>query len=461
MVEFVISKAEVDRISSSVKSPISHGMGIDVTKDCALHQTSMQRVASWGNTLQSNHEAHLQERTRRLVDQEIAQQKADLEEQVHQLEARNELIKSANAKILNGSDRMRSFSKAMMLSDVLAEREHQIQIKQKLHELERVRDVKYEEMMKHNYRNLVDRERQRREEEHHKRKLAHEVQVEQLEEQKARFLNERRQLSLEGERIRENDRRVEAEMKEQRQMRRQQEIEAHKETLSGQKYLKELKEKLAKEMCLEDRALTEMTRKKEEMDEKRQSRMTEIFQQKQKIRNQMIETQAAKLTAMSDADEQRVSQQVRDLEEAQDMEIAERARRQMQWKNELSEHRKKQAAEKRERETQRMEEERIAARIAQQVALELKLDEQKELQNRKAAAKEHQRELLTQISLKQRSVDDESKRERDHRLQAGQICSSESTEIEKNMDRIIEAYATEGRNVIPLLKALKRSPCVI
>merc|ERR1719218_504541 len=71
---------------------------------------------------------------------------------------RRQAIERANKILYEDSDRMKSFQSKQMMCDVLAEREAQVQLKDELMKLEQIRDERYLEMEKMNYRNMLERE---------------------------------------------------------------------------------------------------------------------------------------------------------------------------------------------------------------------------------------------------------------------------------------------------------------
>jgi len=100
------------------------------------------------------------------------------------------------------TDRMRSFNSSMMLSDVLAERDNQIRIKEELDRLERIRDTKYDELVKHNYQQLTRREEAEKQKLKEKKNMVAIQQRQQLEEAIAKRKSEIQANKIEGFEIR-------------------------------------------------------------------------------------------------------------------------------------------------------------------------------------------------------------------------------------------------------------------
>ena len=64
----------------------------------------------------------------------------------------------ANKKLYDESDRMKTFNSKMMVSDVMCERASQVRLGQSLQKLEQLREQRYLEMDKQNYRKMLERE---------------------------------------------------------------------------------------------------------------------------------------------------------------------------------------------------------------------------------------------------------------------------------------------------------------
>merc|ERR1711972_795408 len=128
-----------------------------------LHQKSQARAKTWSNTLEGRRKKKAEERRRKLELEELERQKVDAMEAKIQLDKRKDTIDRANKLLHDESDRMKSFHSKMMLCDVLAEREAQVSLKDELKKLEQVREDRFLEMEKQNYRKMLEREMKEKE----------------------------------------------------------------------------------------------------------------------------------------------------------------------------------------------------------------------------------------------------------------------------------------------------------
>lgn len=94
-----------------------------------LHATSKDLVKHWGNTIEGQRLKKLQARKLREEQDELERQKFDKEEAKLQAEKRKEAIKRAKQLQYYETDRVKGFHGALLLTEVLKERDAQIEMK--------------------------------------------------------------------------------------------------------------------------------------------------------------------------------------------------------------------------------------------------------------------------------------------------------------------------------------------
>merc|ERR1719145_364649 len=155
-----------------------------------LHLKSQARAKTWNNTLEGSRRKKAEEKRKKLELEELERQKIDAEEAKIQLDQRKATIDRANKLLYDESDRMKSFHSKMMMCDVLAEREAQVSLKGELKKLEQIREDRFLEMEKQNYRRMLEREVKEKETKEELSKLAAKAQKEQLAEYKDKRFRE-------------------------------------------------------------------------------------------------------------------------------------------------------------------------------------------------------------------------------------------------------------------------------
>merc|ERR1719387_849153 len=130
-----------------------------------LHVKSQARAKTWNNTLEGSRRKKAEDKRKKMDMEELERQKIDAEEAKIQLDQRKSTIDRANKLLYDESDRMKSFHSKMMMCDVLAEREAQLGLKDELSKLEHIREDRFLEMEKQNYRKMLEREMKEKENE--------------------------------------------------------------------------------------------------------------------------------------------------------------------------------------------------------------------------------------------------------------------------------------------------------
>jgi len=205
----VISAAEFERIQQTLlpdneRPEAGASATRKQTRDRAmdLHLKSQARAKTWDNTLEGSRRKKAEDKKKKFDMEELERQKIDAEEAKIQLDQRKNTIDRANKLLYDESDRMKSFHSKMMLCDCLAEREAQVGLKDELKKLEHVREDRFLEMEKQNYRKMLEREMKEKETKEELSRLAARAQKEQLADYKEKKFREIEDQMLEGELLR-------------------------------------------------------------------------------------------------------------------------------------------------------------------------------------------------------------------------------------------------------------------
>lgn len=123
-----------------------------------LHEKSVAVVKNWPNTIEGQRMRKLEARKLRAEDEEKKMQLIDREEAKFQQAKRKEAIDKAKTQQYYQTDRVKSFHAAMMLSEVLKERDAQVAMKQKLRDLQQQREEKLGSYHDVDYKEAMERE---------------------------------------------------------------------------------------------------------------------------------------------------------------------------------------------------------------------------------------------------------------------------------------------------------------
>jgi len=146
MSQVVISSAELSRIRGSVSRGEKAAPGDLKQERISLQKLSQTRVKKWPNTLEAERKKKEARRQDKMDREEEERKKIDREEAAIAGEKRRMAIERANKMLYDDSDTVKSFHSNLLLSDVLKEREAQIEVSRQKKKNERRREKYWSEM---------------------------------------------------------------------------------------------------------------------------------------------------------------------------------------------------------------------------------------------------------------------------------------------------------------------------
>lgn len=451
MTGLFITNSEFSRVKASIQPKIAESDA----RDTLLKNRSIRRVSSWANTVEAERLKHQHEKEERIAAEEAHQRQLDIDEANLQLQKRRLAIQRANQLLIAENDRMKTMNSAMMLSDVLGERDNQIRIKEQLEKLEHIRNLKFDELVKHNVSRIQDREDSESKQREEKKRMVAIIQKEQLEEAKQKYLTERAAERRDGELIKHRNEAFLAAEVERKNREREVALHAQKETIRAQTYLNEIKARELERVQKEDVLIQQYAKAKDDMIAKRKARELEIFRQKQLIRQRLIDQQASALQLLTRNEDERIAQQCRDADAEQERLMEERKKKTRQWKLEIDESRRLQIERKQTEEANRVAQERQASQFCRLLFQKLEQDEQAEAAERRDAARRLAHDLQLQTQIREKKAKQEKTAEIEVAQRARRGILADSNEFQSYAESIIREYAESGKDVIPLIHALK------
>ena len=451
----VIAASDFARISERLSDPSIHQS--KKYEALLLHQKSKARSTQWTNTLEGSRKAELEFKQREQEALEVARQKLDEQEAYFQQSERRSQIDRANALLARESDRMKSFGSAMLASDVIAEREAQLRLKEELMKLERIRDEKYSEMDRHNYRSLLERELR---EKHRAERLVKEtcsVQNAQLEQAKTKKISEIQADMKEGALLREKAKEAAEDERKADELRRKAALAAVLETQKSNAYLKEIKEREKRRELREQLKIERYALEKEKMAETRKIRENQILQEKQQTRLRMIERQSQELLLKRQNEAHRTDSSVAQKIAQDDALAIAKSVKLKALMDDIRNSRMYQIYRKQQELETTKQTEAESAQRQRLVNERLQVEDDQERDERMAANIRLKQEQLLQISSKRKSKLLAKSAEHDIVNRAQQADLIELHNFQQFAEKTIKEYAEEGKNVIPLIKELQRT----
>jgi len=452
----IITASDLDRIKSTLGANTSSStLQAPGDRAAELHAKSQNRAKSWSNTLEGSRRKKAEEKKRRLEMEELERQRVDAEEAKIQLDQRKTTIDRANKLLHDESDRMKSFHSKMMLCDVLAEREAQVVLKDELKKLEHIREDRFLEMEKQNYRKMLEREMKEKETKEELSRIAATAQKQQLAEFKEKRFREVEDSMLEGELLRRKALEdLEGERNAERG-RRDQAVRAITETMQANEYLKQVKAEEMLRQQREDGKIQEYAARKEKMLQLRKKKEEEVFQKKQQARANIIEAQAQRLAEMRNDEDERVDRQVQEKAASDDKRLKEKMEQRAKWEADVASSRAAQLERKRAQRERERAEDVETARFLGEWCKVLDKQEQQENEMRNAAERMLAQEHQKQVEIGRRRREEEKRQEATVSIQAKKALEADTEEFHAYAEKCIRGYSEEGKNVIPLIKELR------
>merc|ERR1711988_1682299 len=165
MSSVVISSQEFNRIKASTSKEIRANPTDLKQERLELQKLSQGRVKQWPNTLEAERKRKEARRQEKLDREEEERKKIDREEAAIAGEKRRMAIERANKMLYDDNDRVKNFHSNLMLSDVLKEREAQIEVNRQKKKNERRREKYWAEIQKDAMDEYDRKEKDKRQEE--------------------------------------------------------------------------------------------------------------------------------------------------------------------------------------------------------------------------------------------------------------------------------------------------------
>uniref|UniRef100_A0A6U4N8R6 Trichohyalin-plectin-homology domain-containing protein n=1 Tax=Hemiselmis andersenii TaxID=464988 RepID=A0A6U4N8R6_HEMAN len=293
-----------------------------------LRDMSKQRMSGWNNTLEARRRQKEAARQSKIDEEEKRRQVMDREEAAFQAAERKKAIQRANTLLYENTERVKAFGSKLYLSDVIKEREMQMVVQNSIKAREKEDERLWHERTMEAIRKGGEEEDRKKEEALQRALHGKQVQLDQLEEFRVRYVTQKRAEKREGELIMAK---VEAhilEEKEQEARAKEEEKARAAKTLKDNRRLQEEK-RIAEQQAREDeeKRIMFFAEEKERKMRLRAEREAEIAAHKQAIRQRMIDRQVAHLQSLRQNENERVAGQVREAEAKRDAEINEKNRK--------------------------------------------------------------------------------------------------------------------------------------
>ena len=446
------SLREIQNIITPVptKAELRKSVGDEIKK------LSDARVSQWKNTIKNASKIKLEKERAEFIKKETYRQKLDEEERKYQNMRYNLTLQKAHDYYFNSKDIVKTFNTSMFLSDILYEREKQIEIN-KSRKLQKEKEEA--NWVLKGKQQMVEAELKELEKKK-LRKIKSEAEMNILKQQfnnvKYKRLLEMQDNYIEGEMIKKQARMDILRERKNREMVKLAQIKQNEEFVKLNEELKKEVEKRKQKELEEDKKIELEAKKKEKMENIKKQKEQEKFNEKLKRQQKLIDVQYENLKRIKEEQEKRVNK---------DIEIR-MAREENEEKIKIEKRNKllKDIEEQRLENLKRREENRMKQKMEEMNEIEeirRKINEEREKEKneylmRKKKVKDLHEHYRHQIEEKKKKALNDFIIEKRDGLQNREMINKEEEEFFKFAEEKIKSYHEQGKNIVPMLLELKK-----
>ncbi|KAM9851246.1 cilia- and flagella- associated protein 210 [Aulostomus maculatus] len=421
----------------------------------ALHLQSKDVVKQWSNTIAGQRQKKLEAKKIREQVEEERRKLTDLEEKKYKEEKRRDVIEKAKTQLYYQIDRVKGLHSALLLTEVLKEREVQIQLKKRIKNALKDMDKEDIEVMKTREDEALRREQERVCQKTHERRDVAEALKNQIKENQLSMEREKLLVKEEGEKIQQLQELhlVEQRLEEEAQAKQKRNLmQTHLEHLTDRETMKATE---AQKQELEDEQRKLFLSAKRKMMKLRKDKEKELFREAQMCRENIMMKLTATQQEQTEREEQRIAKAVAEQDARQAQQQREEEEKRAAMLKSIAEHRERMRQEKEQRDKMNRVKERdmlLAKREADQIFTE---KQQLKAQKMREDAKKLQDFNSKQMDEKRARQHQLVRLEREFEAKNTEAIAEEEQQFQQYSERIFRAAAEAQRNVFPICKAAK------
>uniref|UniRef100_A0A3B4FEP6 Coiled-coil domain containing 173 n=1 Tax=Pundamilia nyererei TaxID=303518 RepID=A0A3B4FEP6_9CICH len=416
-----------------------------------LHLQSQEVVKLWPDTLHGQRLKRLQEKKIRKEIEEEQMRLADLEEAKYQEQRRKEIIEKAKTQLYCQTDRVKGLHSALLLTEVLKERDAQIELKQR----RKSANIDVDKAFLHMVQTREDEASKQEQEKAMQRKLVRQVAVEDLRNQikENELLRERQKLESkkDGDEIQrlqalhQLERRMEAERQANQKRSLMQHITNRDLVRATDAQKQEAEEEQRKLFLSTKQKIIKLRKEKEK----------ELLREAQTRRDRIINKLTVTQQEQAVSEEQKIAKAVAESEAKQAQQQLEEDEKKAAMLKSISVHRELMRQEKEEKD-------KIERKKAQE-ALQAKKEadriftEKQQLKVKKIREEEREVQDFNAAQMAEKGARLQQLRQQEHEFEVknAELIAEEENRFQQYSQQIINAAAEAQQNVFPLCKAAR------
>ncbi|CAL8267813.1 unnamed protein product [Lota lota] len=453
----VLPRSEYFRIKESLNHQSKHKKMIEEAAQQreAMHLHSKEVAKFWSNTIAGQRQKKMEAKKIREELEEKQRKVTDMEESKYQEQCRKEAIERAKAQQYYQTQRVKGFHSALLLTEVLKEREAQIELKRRIKTSSKDRDQEF-------LNKIMSRDDEAWKQEQQKtiqKKLDTQAVAEELKIQmrnvelaRAREKLENMQEGEEIQRLRELHLWEQSAERQRQVEQKRSTMQAHLEHISNRDVVRGIDER---KQALEEEQRKLFLSAKQKMGKLRREKEAELFREAQMLRdrigNQLTTTRQEK----TDNEEEIIAKAISQQEARKALRCRAEEERKAEMQKAISEHRENLLLEQQQKEM-----------IARQTALDVQQAKEEadriflEKQQQKAQkAKEEGRSLqdhyVHQMAEKRGRAQKLKMEQQESLMKDTELIATEEQQFQQYASQVIQAAKEAQRNLLPLHKAAK------
>eukprot|EP00854_Cymbomonas_tetramitiformis_P009833 gene9833-11648_t len=443
----VISADALEDIRRKVRTPPLDSSHIEKEY---LKNLSDDRAGKWPNTIEAQRARKERARKERMDQEEQERCEVDRQEALLKAENRRLQIERANKMLYDETDRVKSFHSKLLLSDVLQEREAQINYKSQLKGIKKKQDDAFVRAQAQAIEVAEAAEHRKLEYQKMKALEQKDAQMAQLEELKDRILRDKEHDKAEGFMLKKKAAEEVLLLQQKEEERRERALLQNMETARANDALKKLKAIDKQREKDEEKKIAEFAKRKEEMILERRRREESKISDKTKARERMVRVMEDDLLRRREESELRLVEQAEELEAKENAAMQQRAEQMENERLAIDRSRNQQKQIKKAiKDKERAEEMELSEQMKLRHEMQ-KMEEEEERVSQYARNKKLQNAHLRQIE-KKRVKNEQHRNQELAEAEATRLILAEDDELFKQYTGVcMEEWALQGKSLKPM-----------
>lgn len=420
-----------------------------------LHEMSQEKIKNWTNTVFGQRQKKLEARRQREEQEEEERKLLDVEEAKFQAEQRREAIERAKTQQYFQTDRLKGFHSALLLTEVLKEREAQVELKKLKEKMNNGADRDLREKAEQEYHEFLQKDLEEKRRQAEMNKMTAEFQKAQIEDRHRQSEREKEEGRIEAEELERLKAQYREELRKLDELRQQEskhQMAENLQQIEDKKFMKHI-DKMQEEQEDEDCRVFATAKKK--IMRMRAEKEREIMMEKQEQLEKIREKLAAQFKQTVDDEDDRIKRAIEEKEARKAKEEEEKETKRKKMINSIKDHRREQdELGRRQKEEQRLKElESLKAR--QEADAVFAANEAEKQLRRQDEAKHISKLYLDQAEERRRLEQQHRERDLEQEQRNRELLELEERQFQEYAQAVIDNSERRGRKTLPLHRAAR------